>query len=88
LATLRRRLSGCNVGYIDGTHDHGLDFAPTVKEHAHPMSSRLIASTVVGQNKRKIHGMFICIRHEVPLLLRLIVDFMCAGADAAELRKK
>jgi hypothetical protein len=52
------------------------------------MSSRLIASTVVRQNKREIHGMFICIRHKVPLSLRLIVDFMCTGADAAELREK
>ena len=70
---------------MGGTHNHGLDLAATVNEHAHAMSSRLIAGTVVGQDERKIYGMFVCIRDKVPLLLRLIVDFVCAGRYAAEL---
>ena len=52
------------------------------------MSSRLIASTVVGQNKRKIHRMFICIREKVPLMLGLIMDFVGTIANAAKLSKR
>ena len=76
------------MGFINGTYNHGLDFAPTVNEHAHAMSSRLIAGTVVGQNKRKIHGMFICIRKKVPLLLGLIMDFVSTTANAAKLSER
>jgi hypothetical protein len=52
------------------------------------MPRRLVARTVVGQNKGKIHWMFVCIRNKVPLLLRLIMDFVGTGAEAAELKKK
>jgi len=81
-------LSGDDIGFINGTYHHGLDFAPTVDEHAHAMSSRLIAGTVVGQNKRKIHRVFICIREKVPLLLGLIMDFMSTSANAAKLSER
>jgi len=67
---------------------HGLDFTPTVDKHAHAMSSRLIAGTVVGQNKRKIHRMFICIREKVPLLLGLVMDFVGTSANAAKLSER
>jgi hypothetical protein len=76
------------TGFINSTYNHGLDFTPTVDEHAHAMSSRLIAGTVVGQNKGKVHGMFICIREKVPLLLGLIMDFVSAGTKAAKLTKE
>jgi hypothetical protein len=33
------------------THNRGLNLASTMNEHAHPMSRRLVARTVVGQNK-------------------------------------
>jgi hypothetical protein len=70
---------------MGGTHNHGLDLTPTVNEHAHAMSSRLIAGTIVWQDKRKVYRMFICIRDKVPLLLKLIVDFVCTGRYAAKL---
>ena len=69
LTTLNRGLGGDDVRFIIGTYNHGLDFAPAVDEHAHAKSSRLIANAVVGQNKRKVHRMFICIRENVPLML-------------------
>jgi hypothetical protein len=56
-------------------------------EHAHPMSSRLIMSTVVGQNERKIRRTFICIRKKVPLLLGLKMDLVGTGAETAKLRE-
>ena len=87
LTALNRGLGGDDIRFIIGTY-HGLDFAPAVDEHAHAMSSRLIASTVVGQNKRKVHRMFICIREKVPLMLGLIMDFVGITADGAKLSKK
>ena len=57
-------------------------------EHAHAMSSRLIAGTVVGQNKRKVHRMFICIREKVPLLLGMVMDFVSTSANAAKLSER
>jgi len=60
-----------------------------MNEHAHPIPRRLVARTIVWQNKRKIYGMFIYIRKKVPLLLRLIVDFVGAtgSAEVAELKE-
>jgi hypothetical protein len=51
------------------------------------MFGGLIARTVVGQDERKIYRMLVRIRVEVPRLLRPIVDFVGAGADAAELNE-
>jgi hypothetical protein len=39
------------IGLEDVTHNRGLDLASTMNEHAHPMSRRLVARTVVGQDK-------------------------------------
>ena len=89
LAALNKaRLSGDDIGSINGTYNRRLNFAPTVDEHAHAMSSRLIAGTVVGQHKGKVHGMFICIREKVPLLLGLIMDFVSTGTKAAKLSER
>jgi hypothetical protein len=71
---------------MDRTYNHRLDLGPTMDEHAHPMSSRLIKSTVVGQNERKIRRTFICIRKKVPLLLGLKMDLVGTGAETAKLR--
>jgi hypothetical protein len=70
-----------------GTYNRGLDFGSTVNEHAHPMLGGLVARTVVGQDERKIYRMLVCVRDEVPRLLRPIVDLVGAGADAAELNE-
>jgi len=51
------------------------------------MTSRLIMSTVVGQNERKIRRTFICIRKKVPLLLGLKMDLVGTGAETAKLRE-
>lgn len=87
MATLHEGFNGDGMGYINGTYDHGLDFTSTVNEHTHPMSGRLVTRSVVGQNKGKIHGIFVCIRNKVPLLLWLIVNLVCTGAQAAELKE-
>jgi hypothetical protein len=49
------------------------------------MGRRLVAGTVVGQDERKIDRMFVCIRKKIPLLLRLVMDFVGTGAEAAEM---
>jgi hypothetical protein len=51
------------------------------------MSRRLVARTVVGQDKRNIYRMFVCIRKKIPLLLRLVMDFVGTIAEAAELKE-
>ena len=72
---------------MDRTYNHRLNLGPTMDEHAHPMSSRLIMGTVVGQNERKIRRTFICIRKKVPLLLGLKMDLVGTGAETAKLRE-
>ena len=69
------------------TYDRGLNLGSTMNEHAHPMPRRLVARTVVGQDKRKIYGMLVCIREKIPLLLRLVVDFVGTVAEAAKLKE-
>ena len=76
------------IGRIDVTHNHRLDLVSAVNEHAHPMPCWLVARTVVGQNERKIHRVFVYIRNKIPLLLGLIMDFVSTGAGVAELEKK
>jgi hypothetical protein len=51
------------------------------------MSRRLVARTVVGQNKWKIYRMFVRIRKKVPLVLRLVMDFVGTGAEGTELKE-
>lgn len=75
------------VGLVDVTHNRGLDLASTMNEHAHPMPRRLVARTVVGQNERKIYRVFVCIRKKIPLLLRLVMDFVGTVAEATELKE-
>lgn len=87
LAALHEEISADIVGFVGVTHNRGLNLASAVNEHVHPMSRRLVARTVVGQNKRKVYRMFVCIRKKVPLLLRLVMDFVGTGAEAAELKE-
>jgi hypothetical protein len=75
------------VGLVDVTYNCGLNLASTMNEHAQPMSRRLIARAIMGQNERNIYSMFICIRKKVPLLLRLVMDFVGTGAKTAELKE-
>ena len=51
------------------------------------MGRRLVACTVVGQDEGEIDRMFVCIRKKIPLLLRLVMDFVGTGAEAAKLKK-
>jgi hypothetical protein len=74
------------IGLVDVTHNRRLNLASAMNEHAHPMPRRLVARTVVGQDKRKIDRMFVCICQKIPLLLRLVMDFVGTGAEAAELK--
>jgi hypothetical protein len=67
-----------------GTYNRRLDFSSAVNIHAHPMSRRLVTRTVVGKNERDINRTFVGIRDKIPLLLRLIMDFV--GADAVTLK--
>jgi hypothetical protein len=75
------------IGLVDVTHNRRLDLASAMNKHAHPMSRRLVARTVVGQDKREIYRMFVCIRKKIPLLLRLVMDFVGTGAEATELKE-
>ena len=75
------------IGLVNVTHNRGLNLASAMNEHAHPMPRRLVTGTVVGQDKRKIYRMFVCIREKIPLLLGLVMDFVGTGAEAAELKE-
>jgi hypothetical protein len=69
-----------------GTYNRRLDFSSAVNMHTHPMSRRLATRTVVGKNKRDINRTFVGIRDKIPLLLRLIMDFVGTGAGTLKLR--
>lgn len=70
-----------------GTYNGRLDFSSAVDIHTHPMSRRLVTRTVVRKNKRDINRTFVGIRDKIPLLLRLIMDFVGAGAVTLKLRE-
>ena len=68
-------------------YNGGFNFSSAVNIHAHPMFRRLVVCTVVGKNERDVYGTFVGIRKKIPLLLRLIMDFISAGAVRPKLER-
>lgn len=87
IACTVRQLSDDATRPTVSTYNRRFDFSRAVNIHAHPMSRRLVTRTIVRKNERDVYRTFVGVRNKIPLFVRLIMDFVGAGAVGPKLRE-